>query len=38
MIRKIKTMLALAVLVFSFGLQAPAHAQEGVKHENQTKE
>ena len=37
MIGKIKTMLALAVLVFPFGLQAPAHAQEVMKHENQAK-
>lgn len=37
MIRNMKTILALAALAFTFGVQGLVHAQDVMKHENQTK-
>lgn len=35
--RKVNTVLVLAALAFTFGLQARAHAQDSMKHESMTK-
>jgi hypothetical protein len=37
MVHNIKTVLALAPLALTFGLQPSVHAQESMKHENQAK-
>ena len=36
MVRNIKIALALAALVFTFGLQPSVHAQDSMKHEGKT--